>query len=157
MGKHSKYGKKSEQRAMRATAAAVAVKRPSPKTSKSGTWQTSAAPSRSDEGVVVSDEKFHVVKGEVRPDERGRITVGQEITGDQQYRVLINTIGQILLDPVVTVPARELWLFRNQQAFLSLARGVDQAKAGDLHYLGSFAKYAEEPDDDEESDEAPSE
>ena len=51
---------------------------------------------------------FRVQKLAVRADERGRITLGDAVQ-DSEYRVLVNEVGQVLLDPVVTlaVPASE--------------------------------------------------
>lgn len=103
-------------------------------------------------GVTTREGTFRVVKEEVRADDRGRVPIGQDIAADQQYRVLANESGQILLDPVVTVPTRELWLFRNENALLSLIRGVHQAQKGDLHDLGSFAPHADGGETDEQDD-----
>ena len=91
---------------------------------------------------------FKVIKNDIRSDGRGRLTIGQEVVGDTQYRALMNELGQIILDPVVTVPARELWLLQNTEAFASLVRGVEQAKRGELGTFPSFAEYLEDDEED---------
>lgn len=100
--------------------------------------------------VMSLDGEFHLLKTEIQPDDRGRITIGQEVVGGQRYRVLVNANGQILLDPVVTIPTSELWLLRNAPAFASVLRGVTQAQAGALKSLGSFAEFTEGPDEEDE-------
>ena len=100
--------------------------------------------------VVEVGEEFCILKAEVQPDNRGRLTIGQEVVGEQHYRVLRNSAGQILLDPVVSIPTRELWLFQNHAAFASVARGIQQARQGELKDLGSFALYATESEDEGE-------
>jgi hypothetical protein len=61
----------------------------------------------------------------------------------KRYRVMVNDAGQILLDPVVAIPERELWLWQNPEAIASVQQGIQQAEAGDLHELESFAQFAE--------------
>ena len=56
---------------------------------------------------------------------------------------MVNDAGQILLDPVVNIPERELWLWQNPDALASVQRGIQQSEAGEAHNLGSFAQYAE--------------
>jgi len=55
----------------------------------------------------------------------------------------MNDAGQILLTPH-TIHPREAWLYKNPKALASLRRGLRQAAEGKLHYLGSFAKYADD-------------
>jgi len=74
----------------------------------------------------------------------GRVTIGPEIIGDTHYRALINQLGQIVLDPVITVPAREYWLLQNSETLASVVRGVEQAKRGELGTFPSFAEFVDE-------------
>lgn len=90
----------------------------------------------------MSDLNFRTVKEIVEPDSRGRFSIGA-IAKSKTYRVQVNDAGQILLDPVVAVPERELWLWQNAEAIASVQRGIDQAAAGKLQEMGDFAQYAE--------------
>lgn len=48
--------------------------------------------------------------------------------------------GDILLRPMSSIPARELWLYQNKEAFESVKRGLSQE--GTIE-RGSFAQYAD--------------
>ena len=87
---------------------------------------------------------FRVIRSDVRSDDRGRVTIGPEIVGDTQYRALVNQLGQIVLDPVITVPAREYWLLQNPEDMASVVRGVEQAKRGELGTFPSFAGFIDD-------------
>ena len=43
-----------------------------------------------------------------------------------------NERGQILLDPVKSVPAYEAWIYENPVRIESIQRGIAQAEAGQL-------------------------
>jgi hypothetical protein len=90
----------------------------------------------------MSDLNFRTVKEIVEPDSRGRFSIGA-IAKSKTYRVQVNEAGQILLDPVVAVPERELWLWQNPEAIASVQRGIEQAGRGEFQDMGDFARYAE--------------
>jgi hypothetical protein len=94
----------------------------------------------------VGELGFQPRKGFVRPDARGRVTLGPAAR-DADYRVLVNDRGQILLDPVVTVPASEAWLWENAALRVSMNRALLEAEAGQFQDLGSFAQFADDDDD----------
>lgn len=56
--------------------------------------------------------------------------------------------GRIILEPLIEIPAKEHWIYKNPVALASLLQGLEDAKAGRIKDRGSFAKYAKE---DEES------
>lgn len=88
---------------------------------------------------------FQPRKGYVHPDSRGRLTLGS-VARDADYRVLVNEKGQILLDPVVPIPASEAWLWENPALRASMERALSQAEAGDFEDLGSFAPFVDKDD-----------
>jgi hypothetical protein len=90
----------------------------------------------------MAGQEFQLLKDIVQPDSRGRLSIGAAARG-KSYRVMVNDDGQILLDPVVAIPERELWLWKNPEAIASVQRGIQQAADGDLHDMGSFSQYAE--------------
>lgn len=91
----------------------------------------------------LSELGFRARRGYVHPDSRGRLTLGAAAR-DADYRVLVNERGQILLDPVVPIPASEAWLWENPSLRASMERALKQAEAGEFEDLGSFAGYADE-------------
>ena len=90
----------------------------------------------------MSNTEFRVIKEIVQPDSKGRISLGTEIKG-KSYRILSNDLGQILLEPIVTIPERERWLFENPGALAAVKQGLKESAEGKGHYLGSFAQYAD--------------
>lgn len=90
----------------------------------------------------MAGQEFQMLKDIVQPDSRGRLSIGAAAKG-KSYRVMVNEIGQILLDPVVTIPERELWLWQNPEAIASVQKGIQQAAEGELHDMGDFSQYAD--------------
>ena len=90
----------------------------------------------------IASSNFQEIKQSSRADERGRLTLGT-IAKKKNYRVMINELGQILLDPIVNIPETEIWLWKNQSALSSLKQGLKEAEAGETQDRGSFAKYAD--------------
>ena len=83
----------------------------------------------------------------IRPDAKGRITLGELAKGVSSYRVRQNDDGSVLLMPFAEIPAREAWLFKNEGALQSVKRGLQQSARGETKSLGSFAKFAESDDE----------
>lgn len=90
----------------------------------------------------MADQDFRVIKDLIRADSRGRLTLGHVVKA-KSYRVMVNYAGQILLDPVVSIPEKELWLWQNPDALASVQRGIEQSAAGNGRDLGDFAQYAD--------------
>ena len=86
--------------------------------------------------------EFRVIKEIVQLDNRGRISLGTEVKL-KTYRALTNDLGQILLEPVVTIPEREVWLFENADTLANVKQGLQESAMGKGEYLGSFAEYAD--------------
>jgi hypothetical protein len=84
----------------------------------------------------------------IKPDAKGRIYLGQLAEGISGFKVEVDKDHRIILEPMVEIPAREKWLFDNKAALKSVKQGLEEAKKGELHNLGSFAKYAGEDNAD---------
>ena len=81
--------------------------------------------------MVIKDTGFKRVADSVKPDAKKRvvlrnITVQEGVT----YHIYKNSIGQIVLDPQVTIPASEMWLFDNKEALASVRQGLSDAARG---------------------------
>jgi hypothetical protein len=82
--------------------------------------------------AIIKDSRFTEV-AEVRPDAKKRVGLGRLIKLKARlYRVYQNTLGQIILDPMETIPAHETWLFKNKTAHASVMTGLDEARRGKL-------------------------
>jgi hypothetical protein len=94
---------------------------------------------------VIREPDFEAY-GEVKVDSKNRICLAKsgkagkvKITG---YRVYRNSLGQYILDPQVSVPAYEAWLYQNPKALAGVKKGLDDARAGKLAKSPEdFSKY----------------
>ena len=94
---------------------------------------------------IVKDMHFEEV-AQVKLDAKRRITLGKKknMIKANIYKVYRNAIGQIILDPQVTIPAHEQWLFKNKDAAQKLKAGLEDAKKGRLVKAPEdFSKYAD--------------
>lgn len=71
---------------------------------------------------------------ETEPDNKNRVSLGSaiEIREGVRYRIMKNELGQILLDPVKSVPAYEAWVWENPDRIASIMRGVSEAEANEV-------------------------
>lgn len=83
-----------------------------------------------------------------QPDSAGRIVIGRQYK-DKQFAVEELPNGDILLQPVVIRHEREAWLYENPEAMAALDLALAQSAKGDGRYIGSFAQYLENADDEE--------
>lgn len=81
---------------------------------------------------------------QLRPDSKGRISLGKLAQGVSSFRARRMEDGSIVLEPFTEIPAREKWLFDNPVALGAVKAGLDQAAAGKTRAIGSFAQYADE-------------
>ena len=68
-------------------------------------------------------------------DDRNRVTIGELAVGFNRVRIYKNQLGEILLKPVVEIPASELWLFHDKEAFENVQKGLKDASEGKLSRL----------------------
>jgi hypothetical protein len=91
--------------------------------------------------------ELELIAQDVRPDSKRRLTLGKALEGlnsDVRFDVYRGPNGQIVLDPRVSIPASEAWLYRNPKALAAVRRGLQEAAEGKAVAIGSFAKYADE-------------
>ena len=81
----------------------------------------------------VEDEFVEVATHSV--DDRHRVTLGDLVRDIRRVRVYRNARGELLLQPVVEIPAAEAWLYRNAEALAAVRQGLDDAAAGRLQPL----------------------
>jgi hypothetical protein len=100
------------------------------------------------ESLSFHREEFETV-AEAEVDSRGRVSLGKAgAEPGRRYRVEKNLDGVLILIPVVSIPEREMIIWRQPEVAASVRRGLEQADAGEVVDLGSFAGF--EDDDDEE-------
>lgn len=78
----------------------------------------------------------------VRPDSKGRITLGSLAEGASSFKAYKDPKGRIILEPQVEVPAAESWLWQNPVAMKSVQQGLKDSAEGKLVDRGSFAAHA---------------
>lgn len=83
----------------------------------------------------------------VRPDPKGRITLGNLASGISKFNVLQDKQNRIILIPFVEIPAQEKWLFANKSAMQQVQQGLKDSAAGNTEDLGSFSQYIEKNPD----------
>lgn len=81
--------------------------------------------------TVIKDEELTRIPGNVKPDSKNRVVLPRALVKeDIVYHVYSNSAGQIVLDPQVTIPASEAWLFKNPVALAAVRRGLAEAAQG---------------------------
>ena len=96
------------------------------------------------ESDILKNAQFEEV-AEVKVDSKSRITLSKskDTIKTNIYKVYRNPIGQIILDPQVTIAAHEQWLFKNKEAAKQVKAGLEDAKKGRvLKAREDFSKYA---------------
>jgi hypothetical protein len=69
--------------------------------------------------------------------DRNRLTIGELAQGFNRVRLYKNKMGEILLKPIAEIPASELWLFQNKEAFESVQKGLKDISKGKISKLDS--------------------
>lgn len=58
--------------------------------------------------------------------------------------------AKIVLEPVIQIPGKGHWIYKDPKALASLMKGIHDVEEGRISDLGSFAKYASEDDESED-------
>jgi len=81
--------------------------------------------------TIIKDEKLTRIPGNVRPDAKRRVVLPMALVReDIIYHIYANSAGQIVLDPQVTIPASEAWVFNNPDILALVKRGLSDAAEG---------------------------
>ena len=92
--------------------------------------------------MIIRDVEFKEIPRTVKPDAKKRITLPDILVKEGViFSIYHNSIGQIILDPQVTIPASELWVFKDKEILSSLDRGMVESANRQTVNRGSFAKY----------------
>jgi len=92
--------------------------------------------------AVIKNAEFELVTEFAQPDAKKRLSLGEAASGARAYNIYRNPLGQLILDPVKTIPASEMWLYENAEALASVKQGLRESAEGKSVYRGSFAKHA---------------
>ncbi|HEX9407344.1 MAG TPA: hypothetical protein VF975_08515 [Thermoanaerobaculia bacterium] len=89
---------------------------------------------------------LRLVARNVRPDTRKRIALGRAIEDldESTFNIYRDETGRIILEPLVSIPASEAWLYQNKKALQSVRRGLQEAADGKATRAGSFAQYVDD-------------
>jgi hypothetical protein len=81
----------------------------------------------------------------LRPDSKGRISLGSLAKGVSGYRaVMNNSTKEIVLMPYTELPYSEKWVYENKETLNSITLGLKQSSKKETIYKGSFAKFIDE-------------
>ena len=92
--------------------------------------------------AILKNNEFELVSEFAQPDAKKRLSLGEALREATAFNIYRNPLGQLILDPVKTVPASEMWLYENAQALASVKQGLRESAEGKSVYRGSFAKFA---------------
>jgi hypothetical protein len=92
--------------------------------------------------AVIKDTDFQLVSEFAQPDAKKRLSLGAALRDATAYNIYRNPLGQLILDPVRTIPVSEMWLYENPQALASVKQGLRESADGKSVYRGSFARHA---------------
>ncbi|MDP8258700.1 MAG: hypothetical protein P9L90_04685 [Candidatus Aadella gelida] len=69
-------------------------------------------------------------------DERNRISLGGVIVKlIKRVKIYQNSAGELLLRPLVEIPASEAWLYNNKKALTAVKKGLKEASEGKVSKL----------------------
>ena len=81
-------------------------------------------------------------------DAKKRMNLGEKVLkrmGPQSsidaYKIFVGEDGDILLRPVVTVPSREAWIYKNKEVVESIRQGLAEAGEGKLKRVKNLKEY----------------
>jgi hypothetical protein len=95
-------------------------------------------------------EGFETV-AEAEVDSRGRVSLGKAgAEPGRRYRVERNIDGVLILIPVVSIPEREMIVWRNPEIAQTVLHGLAEAEAGETVKRPGFTQLADDEDEDQD-------
>lgn len=92
--------------------------------------------------MVIKNNIWEKLAENVKPDAKKRVILRSiQVKEGVSYHIYANSVGQIILDPQVSIPASELWVFENKDILAAIDKGMAESAKGKLVKRGSFAKY----------------
>jgi len=92
--------------------------------------------------TIIRDTEYTKIAESVKPDAKKRVLLPRGLVREGvTFHIYTNSVGQIVLDPQVTIPASELWLFENKGVLASIDKGMTEER---VIKRGSFAKYVKD-------------
>jgi hypothetical protein len=83
--------------------------------------------------TIIKDTDFKDIAKNVKPDAKKRVVLPKSLVSEGiTYHIYSNSLGQIVLDPQVTISASEVWLYKNPEALASVRRGLANAEKGKI-------------------------
>lgn len=80
----------------------------------------------------------------VRPDAKGRISLGKLAPSNVSSYTVSNDNGRIILEPNIEIPASEKWLWDNKAALTKVKKGLKDSVDGNVKSRGDFTKFIDE-------------
>lgn len=80
----------------------------------------------------------------LRPDAKGRVTLGALAEGVSSFHVTINEDGSILLEPYSEVPLKEKWIFEDKSVYRKIRKGLIESSKGEIKSLGDFKQFSDD-------------
>ena len=96
---------------------------------------------------ILKDAEFEEIT-QARVDSKHRVALGKSIPREvTSFKIYRNAHGQVILDPMVSIPAHETWLFKDKRASQMVRQGLEDAKRGRLvKPKEDFSRYSKSKD-----------
>ncbi|MFC1967445.1 hypothetical protein ACFLV2_02275 [Chloroflexota bacterium] len=79
----------------------------------------------------IRENDYRKVGKIIRPDTRRRLPLPKSLVQEGiSFQIWVNSDGQILLDPQVTIPASEAWVFQNPEILALAKQGLADTAEG---------------------------
>lgn len=96
--------------------------------------------------VITVREDFMQVDAK-EPDSKDRISLGRvrkylsKKAKIDSFKVFVGKDGDVLLRPSVSIPARELWLYKNSSALSKVKKGLQDAQEGKTEEITNLDQF----------------